>query len=164
MEASLTHWPLKDLDAILDMQFSHLVHWLVSSDLFMILPSDQCHRTWLMMSTLVQAMAWCCQINWANFDTVLYHHMASLGHNELTHWGRVTHICVCNLAIIGSDNGLSPGQHQAIIPTNAGIWLIGPLGTNFSEILIGIQAFSLKKIHLKMSSGKCWPFFSASMS
>ena len=26
---------------------------------------------------------------------------------ELTHWGRVTHICVGKLTIIGSDNGLS---------------------------------------------------------
>ena len=33
----------------------------------------------------------------------------------LTHWGRVTHICVGNLTIIGSDNGLSPGRRQAII-------------------------------------------------
>ena len=32
----------------------------------------------------------------------------------LTHWGRVTHICVANLTIIGSDNGLSPGRRQAI--------------------------------------------------
>ena len=40
---------------------------------------------------------------------------------SLTHWGRVTHICDCNLTIIGSDNGLSPGRHQAIIWTNAGI-------------------------------------------
>ena len=52
----------------------------------------------------------------------------------LTHWGRVTHICVGYLAIMGSDNGLSPGRRQAIIWTNAGILLIGPLGTNFSEI------------------------------
>ena len=52
----------------------------------------------------------------------------------LTHWGRVTHICVSKLTIIGSDNGLSPGRRQAIIWTNAGILLIGPLGTNFSEI------------------------------
>ena len=28
----------------------------------------------------------------------------------LTHWGRVTHICVGNLTIIGSDNGLSSGR------------------------------------------------------
>ena len=33
----------------------------------------------------------------------------------ITHWGRVTHICVSNLTIIGSDNGLSPGRRQAII-------------------------------------------------
>ena len=33
----------------------------------------------------------------------------------LTHWGRVTHICVSKLTIIGSDNGLSPGRCQAII-------------------------------------------------
>ena len=57
---------------------------------------------------------------------------------SLTHWGRVTHICVNKLTIIGSDNGLSPGRRQAIIWTNAGIVLIGPMGTNFSEILIEI--------------------------
>ena len=42
--------------------------------------------------------------------------------------------------------------------TNAGILLIGPLGTNFSEIFIEIQTFSLKKIRLKMSSAKCCSF------
>ena len=70
----------------------------------------------------------------------------------------MTHICVGNLANIGSDNGLSPGRRQAIIRSNAGILLIGPLGTNFSEIWIGIQTFSLKKIRLKMSSAKRRPF------
>ena len=50
----------------------------------------------------------------------------------------MTHICVNKLTIIGSDNGLSPGRRQAIIWTNAGILLIGPLGTNFPEILIEI--------------------------
>ena len=58
-----------------------------------------------------------------------------------THWGRVTHICVGNLTIIGSDNGLSSGRRQAIIWTNVGILLIAPLGTNFSELLIEIQTF-----------------------
>ena len=76
----------------------------------------------------------------------------------LTHWGRGTHICVVKLSIIGSDNGLSPGRRQALIWTNAAILLIGPLGTNFSEILIGIQTFSFKKMHLKMSSAKWRPF------
>ena len=76
----------------------------------------------------------------------------------LTHWGRVTHVCVGNLTIIGPGNGLSPGRRQTIIWTNAGRLLIGPWGTNFSEILIGTQKFSFKKMHLKMSSAKCRPF------
>ena len=75
----------------------------------------------------------------------------------LTHWGRVTHICVVELTTIGSDNGLSPGRRQAIIWNNAGILLIGPLGTNFNEILIEIHTFSFNKMHLKMSSGKWQP-------
>ena len=70
----------------------------------------------------------------------------------------MTHICVSKLAIIGSDNGLSPDRRQAIIWTNSGILLIGPFGTQFSEILIEIYTFSFKKMYLKMSSGKCRPF------
>ena len=76
----------------------------------------------------------------------------------LTHWGQVTHICVSKLTIIASDNGLSPDRRQAIIWTNAGILFIGPLGTNFSEILIEILTFSFKKMRLKMSSAKRRPF------
>ena len=43
---------------------------------------------------------------------------------SLTHWGRVTHICVDNLTINGSDDGVSPGWRQAIVWTNAGIFLL----------------------------------------
>ena len=62
-----------------------------------------------------------------------------------------------NLPNICSDNGLSPGRRQAIIWTNAGILLIRTLGTNFSEIVSGINTFSFKKMCFKMSSAKC-PF------
>ena len=79
-------------------------------------------------------------------------------HQVLTHWGWVTRICIGNLTIIGSDNGLSPCRRQAIIWTNAEMLLIGPLGTNFSEILIEMHTFSFKKIHLKLSSVKWQPF------
>ena len=61
----------------------------------------------------------------------------------LTHWGRVTHICVGTNTNIDSDNGLSPGRRQAIIWTNAEILLIGPL-RNFSGILSEIHTFSFK--------------------
>ena len=60
--------------------------------------------------------------------------------------------------IFGSDNGLSPGRRQAIIWTNPGLLLVRHLGTNISEILIGIQTFPFKKMHLKMSSAKWRPF------
>ena len=55
----------------------------------------------------------------------------------LTHWDRLTNICVGKLTSIGSDNGLSPGRSQAIIWTSAE---------------------SFKKMHLKMSSAKWRPF------
>ena len=54
---------------------------------------------------------------------------------------------------MGYDNGLSPGQRQPIIWTNARMLLIDPIGTSFLEILIEIHAFSFTKMHFKMSSG-----------
>ena len=69
----------------------------------------------------------------------------------LTHWARVTHTCISKWTIIGPDNSLSPDRCQAIIWTNAGILLTGPLGTNFSDISIKIHKLSFKKMHLEMS-------------
>ena len=76
---------------------------------------------------------------------------------SLTHRGWVAHLCVNRLTIIGSDNGLSSDRRRAIIWTNVVILLIGFLETNFSEILIEIH-FLYRIMHLKMSSGKWWPF------
>ena len=76
----------------------------------------------------------------------------------LTHWGRVMHICVGNLTIIGSDNDLSPGRRQAIIWTNDVILWFRPLGTNFSEILIEFLTFWFKKMRLNVSFAKWRPF------
>ena len=50
-----------------------------------------------------------------------------------------------NLAIIGSDNGLSPIRHQAIIRTNAVTLLITLQWTIFNEILIEIQLFFIQE-------------------
>ena len=66
-------------------------------------------------------------------------------------------------ANIVSDNGLSPGRRQAIIWTIAGKLLIGPLVTNFREILIKIDAFLFNKMHLKLSSRK-WRSFCVGLS
>ena len=83
----LTHWPLGDLNVILKMQSSILLYWLVSSNLLMIMSSDECHRTLLMISqhwfrlwhVAVRQQA----ITWANVDPDQCRHMASLGCNEL---------------------------------------------------------------------------------
>ena len=75
----------------------------------------------------------------------------------LTHWGRVTYVCVSKSTIIGSDTSLSPRRCQAIIWTNTVILSIRPQGTYFSEILFKIQKFSVENMYLKMSSGKWRP-------
>ena len=64
--------------------------------------------------------------------------MMSQGHNELTHLPNAAYIYASvNQVGIGSDNGLLPIWCQAIIQNNAGLLQIGPLGTNFNEILMG---------------------------
>ena len=68
----------------------------------------------------------------------------------LTHWGRVTHIWGSRFAIIGSDNGLSPGRRQSIIWTYAGILLIGPPS---NKLQWNLAKASFKKMHLKVSCG-----------
>ena len=88
------------------------------------------------------------QCKWISCYTKILFMRLGLVFSGLTHWGRVTHISVDKLTIISSDN----------IWTNAGTLLIGPFGTNPSEISIEIQIFSFKKMHLKESSEKWWPF------
>ena len=61
---------------------------------------------------------------------------------------------------MGWGNSLLPVWHQAITWTNAALLSIGLLGTNFSEIWIGILSFSFKKMHLKMLSAKMATNFS----
>ena len=75
----------------------------------------------------------------------------------LNHWDRVTHICVNKLTIIGSNNGLSPGQCHAIIRTSAGILFMGLLWTNFNE-MFSVYIFSFKKMYLKLSSWNRRPY------
>ena len=99
---------------------------------------------------------WCCWVLYFKSDSQSWIPVttAYVSSAPVTHWGRVTHICIGKLINIGSDNGLWPGRRQAIIWTNAGIFLIGPLGTNFTEISIVNHTFSFKKMHLKMLSAK----------
>ena len=123
--------PLRIDDQEMMHHFVIHVRWLlVSNQWSHILPAWHHNK-------LIQLFAW--PYRWAVFIK--------------THWGRVTHIC-----IICSDNSLSPDRRLAIIWTNAGLLLIGPLGTNFSEILIKILTFSFNKMRLKVSYVKRRPF------
>ena len=81
----LTHSSLRDLDAILKMQNSISFSWLASSDLLLIMPSQECHKTSLMISQH-WFRQWLCAIRqqaktWTNVHPDLFHHMASIGHN-----------------------------------------------------------------------------------
>ena len=75
----------------------------------------------------------------------------SLQSNAVSHWlganlqSTLIYVSV-KYGIIGSDNGLLPSWHQAIIWSIAGILLIVPLGINFSEISNEIHRFSFKKM------------------
>ena len=120
--------------------------------------------------------AFCCVKTWKQFQLIFFlskfsnsikwvwkYHLPNGGHfisasmclytaYVLTHWGRLTHICVSKLTTIGLDNGLSLDQCQTIIWTNVGILLIGTIGTNFSKILSEVHTFSFTKMHLKISA------------
>ena len=95
---------------------------------------------------------------------LIIHHLTSttkpsfkLWHGQWFYLDKITYICInlnswcriyasVNWASIGWISGLSLDRRQAIIWTNAGILLIRPLGTNFSE-----SRFKYKSFH----SWKC---------
>ena len=77
----------------------------------------------------------------------------------LTHRGRVTHIGVGNLAIIGSDNGLSPGRRQAIISTNAGVFFYLTLRDKLQWNINGNWCIFIREMYSKMSSVKYRPSY-----
>ena len=140
-----------------------IVSWLNPKQWLMIHTNDLCFNLIVILyrilymylldcrSNFVSVIFWtCCKIT-TNDRTILHRWHPVLV--VITHWDGVVHICISKLTIIGSDNGLSSGWHQAIIWTNVGILLIETLGTNFNEILSEINTFSSKKIHLDMLNG-----------
>ena len=115
------------------------------------------HKAWPYGPQIKNKQTWAIFLSLLMLSKLLSQVTGAIWQLVLTHWCRTMHICVGKLTTIGSDNGLSPGRRQTIIWTNAGILLIGPLGTNVSEILIECHSFSFKKMHIKMSSGKWRP-------
>ena len=107
-----------------------------------------------------QVLSWGWRCSWSSADRRCSNYIWVI--NNLTHWGRVTHICVSKITIIGSDNGLSPGRRQAIIWTNVGILLIGPLANklrwNFNRNSnIFIQENAFESVVCEMTATLSWP-------
>ena len=94
--------------------------------------------------------------NGANKNGAILKNIGNIERN-LTHSGRVMHICVSKLTIIASENGVSPGRHQAIIWTNAEILLIGHLVKTIKWNLKHNLYIFMQEMHFKMSSGKWRP-------
>ena len=141
MMGVLTHLPLVSHICVTEMG----PHWFSKWPVSCLAPNyNHLNQWWLNMNHTRRNIFWLKNVKINQLSLAKF----------CLHWGGVTHICVSKLTIIDIDNGLSPGRRQANIWTNAGILLIGPLGTNFSEILIEIHIFSFRKMHLKMSSAK----------
>ena len=148
----LPHLPaVNELIFVSGDPFDHCVWCLIRESVLEILAYNIIKR--------IRARRWPGTVVWQGISKHSDGHFPMSGPAcNLTHWGRLTHICVSTLTIIDSDNGLSPGRRQAIIWTNAWILLIAPLGTNFNEILIKILTFYFKIMHLKLSSEEWQPF------
>ena len=75
----------------------------------------------------------------------------------LTHWGRVTHICISNLTIIGSDNGFfawsAPSHYlnQCSNIVNWALWNKLPWQFNLNSN-ISIQEKSIESVVCKMAA------------
>ena len=126
--------------------------------LYPLVERDPRKRIWLdgiSMPALKVQLGWTLRRTYARITV----HCEYEGFSVCAHEVWIQLICVGNPTIIGWDNGLSPGWHQAFVWTNAGKVLISRLlRTYFNEILIAIYTFWLRKMHLKMLSGKWWPF------
>ena len=82
------------------------------------------HLTWFPDKLLVNSdLLWVLSTIWQLCckSTIFMLENCWITNRGLNHWGRVTHIYVSILNIIGSDNDMSPVRHQAIIWTNSGI-------------------------------------------
>ena len=123
---------------VLDLFLSSIFNQLLYFNELKVIPPTRWNRSeWLARYITTLRENWIIHM----YTTHAYRireHTTNAYHVLLIHWDRGTHMRVHNLTINGSDNGLAP--------TNAGILLIGPLGTHFSEILIKIHTFSFKII------------------
>ena len=104
--------------------WDRLKRWVYAGMLAVGPWSDKC---WSLSACKLIEAEWCIYGSASGHGTVAVL-LPGFAINSFVTW----HICIVNVIIIGSDDGLSPDRCQAIIWTT-GILLIGPLGTNFMK-------------------------------
>ena len=131
--------------------------------------SGECYRTpFDDKSALVQVMAWCCQATSHNLSQCWTISLSPYGVTR-PQWvdtdfqsGFSAEFLQHNGIFFPQAPSMMHMIHHCSAPsliwTNAVVLSIGSLRTNFSQIAFEIQTFSFNKMHLKMSSEKCWPF------
>ena len=111
------------------------------------------------MGLLISNMSALSIVVWYQSDIIVQETSWYLGYINSLRLSDIMALLV--LGNIVSNNGLSPVWCQAITWTNVDFLTIGPLVTNFILISIKTQAFSFKKMFVKMLSDI---FFLVSMS
>ena len=105
------------------------IHWTMNCNVYTVVTGNWhciviCDLTWensMDTSILAENCFHLLQVTVMNTMLIIYVYIYVIKYIDMpntksTHWGRVTHICVSKLAIIGSDN-----WRQAILWNNAGI-------------------------------------------
>ena len=95
---------------------------------------------------------------WVNVFSLLDHQLYPAT-DSLTHWGRMTHICVSKLTIIGSDNWYRLAGVKRLSEPMLGYYQLD----RSKQTSVNSCIFQFRKLHLQLSSGNWRPFFSASM-
>ena len=112
------------------------------------MPSHYLNQYWVVVYwTLKNKLQWK-----FNQNTKLFIHKKYVCKSHLRNGGHLVQYSIyasVNWVHIGSGNRLLPVLCQAITWTNADFLSTGPSGTNFREIQIKIQNFSLMKLHFK---------------
>ena len=91
-------------------------------------------------------------------ETALKHGFIDYMNPLLTHWGRVTHICVSTITMNGSDNGLAPSHYLNPYCNIVNWTLRSKLHLNLNgNLYIFIQKNAFVNVVWKMADILSWP-------
>ena len=116
-DKTLTHWSLEDLDVILKRQFEIVIYWFVSTirspydNALRWLPRDLTHHRLTLVQIMAQYLgASSYYLNQCWPSSMIC--MASLLHNEVTHWGQDKMVAILQTAF---SNVFFNENHRTLI-------------------------------------------------